>query len=122
MCTRFYIFYSHKKGDKNMALTAEEKAKIARVSGSFMAGLCRGTATVLKGTGFILDKSTSATGEALHAIADGIETVGAVSSHACYNGANYMENKAEGYDLSGIRQEDLIRMMCGEEVIDAQPV
>ena len=33
-------------------LSVEDQAKIARVSGSFLAGLCRGTATALKGTGF----------------------------------------------------------------------
>lgn len=96
-------------------LTAEDKMKIARVSGSFLAGLCRGTATVLKGTGYILDKSTTATGAALHAVANGIETVGAVSSTACYNGAGYMENKAANYDLSGISDEDLLNAIIAEE-------
>ena len=105
-------------------LSVEDQAKIARVSGSFLAGLCRGTATALKGTGFVLDKSTSITGSALHAIANGIETAGAVSSGACYAGAQYMEDKAEGYDLSDITDEQLKAALSAEQeelVAEGQP-
>jgi hypothetical protein len=105
-------------------LSIEDQAKIARVSGSCLAGLCRGTATALKGTGFVLDKSTAVTGSALHAIANGIETAGAISSGACYAGATALENKAEGYDLSDISDEQLKAALAAEQTeiaVEGQP-
>jgi hypothetical protein len=102
-----------------MALTIDEQAKVAKISASFLFNLCKGTATVLKGTGYALEKSTSMTGTALHAVANGIETAGKVSSGVCYAGAKRLEDKAENdYNLSGLTDEQIKACLAEEDDIE----
>lgn len=99
-------------------MTEAQRIKVMRVSGSFMASLCRGAACVLNGAGVVIQKSTEVTGSALHNIADGIETVGKTSSSACYAGAEAMAKKAVGYDISDISDEELTEALRGDQEME----
>lgn len=96
-------------------LTAEERAKIARITSSVSFGMFKAGAVALNGLGFGLDKSTSFIGGALHMAGDAVEKTGEVTSKACYSGAAVLQRKAEENDLSGISDEDLIKAFEAEE-------
>ena len=70
-----------------MALTDQEKVKVARLSGSIMSKLCLGGAYALRGVSF-----TS------HKAANGIDFIGDKADQ----GAEALESKAEEYDIRDI--------------------
>lgn len=78
-------------------LTPQEQLKACRVASTFMGKLCIGGAKALKGTGFVLEKSTKLTASGLRVGANVIESAGQVSSGLCYSQAEKLEGKSRDY-------------------------
>ena len=83
---------------EGIQLSKEEELAASRLAGSIMGKLCFAGAKAFKGTGFLLEKSTSVTATGLRMAAAGIETGGKVSSDFCYKQAEKLENKRAEYE------------------------
>lgn len=84
---------------ENIELTKEEELAAAKLAGTAMGKLCFFGAKLFKGTGYVLEKSTSVTATGLRYVANGVEKGGQVSSKFCYNKADKLKAKSEEYEM-----------------------
>ena len=89
---------SQNTNTEGIQLSKEEELAASRLAGSLMGKLCFAGAKAFKGTGYVLEKSTSMTATGLRMAAAGIETGGKVSSDFCYKQAEKLENKRAEYE------------------------
>ena len=91
---------------EGIQLSKEEELAASRLAGSIMGKLCFTGAKAFKGTGFLLEKSTSVTATGLRVAAAGIETGGKVSSDFCYKQAEKLEKKRAEYEADTQEMEN----------------
>ena len=94
-----------------MALTAEQQAKIEKVSSSTLCGFLRGTATIMDKSGSGIKIGTGVLATGIHMVADGVETAGVKTDGVLKSGATALRNKADQYDLSDVTEEQLVQAM-----------
>ena len=98
-------------------LTAEQEIKIQKVASSGLCKFLRGSATVLDYTGTGIHLGTTLVADGLHAVANGVETVGERTDTALKSGAETLREKAEEFDLSDISEEDMLKAVQSEAVV-----
>lgn len=81
-----------------IALSQQEELAAARLAGTIMGKLCFGGAKLFKGVGIGLEVTTHATASGLHAVANGIDKAGQVSSGFCYSQSEKLEAKQKEYE------------------------
>jgi hypothetical protein len=113
----------------DIELSQQEELAAAHLAGTLMGKLCFGGAKLFKGVGLGLELTTHATASGLHAVANGIDKAGRVSSGFCYAQGEKLEAKQKEYEadtqaVAGAQQEliDAINKLKAQGVtIEAEP-
>lgn len=98
-------------------LTQEQTLAATRLAGTTMGKICLFGAKVFQGTGTALEKASTATAVGLRKAADSIEAGGLSSSRFCYEKADRLTKKAEGYKadtatVSEVLEPDFVNEMA----------